>query len=228
MDKKKIFALDDEKHIRELLSYNLQNEGFEVSTFATGGDLLRELQTVTPDLILLDIMLVDANGIDICQRLRNSYLPKNLPIIFLTAKNEELDKILGLEMGADDYITKPFSIRELITRIKVQLRRASSFSIDDNKINCRDIVLYLDKREAYKNNVLLDFTYKEFELLRLLVEQRGKVLTRDYILSRIWGYDYIGETRTIDVHIRQIRKRLEDFDEEYIETVRGIGYKFRE
>jgi len=228
LTKKKIFALDDEKHIRELLSYNLQNEGFDVNTFASANDLLIALQTDTPDLILLDIMLVDSNGIDVCKKIRNSHLPKNLPIIFLTAKNEELDKILGLEMGADDYITKPFSIRELVTRVKVQLRRANSFSYSENKISCRDIILYLDKREAYKDEQLIEFTYKEFELLRLLMEQRGKVLTREYIISRIWGYDYIGETRTIDVHIRQLRKRIGDENENYIETVRGIGYKFKE
>ncbi|MDR0930529.1 MAG: response regulator transcription factor [Clostridiales bacterium] len=226
---KVIFALDDERHIRELLDYNLKNEGFDVYTFELASEFMDALRHHVPDLILLDIMLNDANGMDICKRIRNSPIPKNIPIIMLTARNEEMDRILGLEMGADDYITKPFSIRELVTRIRVQLRRAEqSQEKIISEIHIRKLTIYIDKREVYVNGQKIELTLKEFDLLILLAKNAGKVLTREFIISQVWGYDFIGETsRTIDVHIRQLRRLIGDENEDYIETIRGLGYKMK-
>lgn len=224
-----IFALDDERHIRELLEYNLEAEGFEVHTFETAEAFFGALRAVTPNLILLDIMLNDANGMDICKKLRHSTLPRSTPIVMLTAKNEEQDRILGLEMGADDYITKPFSIRELIVRVKVQLRRAEETEERViTEIKVRDLEIYIDKYEVRNRGNRIELTPKEFELLLLLAKNAGKVLTREFIISQVWGYEFIGEaTRTVDVHIRQLRKLLDDDQEYYIETVRGVGYRLR-
>ena len=221
-----IYALDDERHIRELLSYNLEAEGFTVETFETAEEFWFAMRTITPDLILLDIMLNDANGMDICKRLRTMEASKATPVIMLTAKNEEMDRILGLEMGADDYVTKPFSIRELITRVKVQLRKAEKeqvAAVSEMKIG--DLEIYIERHEILYKGQHVELTPKEFDLLVLLAKNVGKPLTREFIISTIWGYDYIGEeTRTIDVHIRQIRKQLDDTNEELIKTIRGIGY----
>lgn len=224
---KVIYAVDDDIHIRELLDYSLTQEGFTVETFASGKALDQAIQESKPDLILLDVMLPDDNGFEICKKLRKMNM--EVPIIMLTAKSEEIDKILGLEIGADDFITKPFSVRELVARINARLRKPlGSSKQEENIIKFHDIEIHTDRYEVYKNGKQIGMTLKEYELLKLLCESKGRVLTRDYILSRIWGYDYIGESRTIDVHIRQIRKRLGDENETYIETVRGIGYKTRE
>ncbi|MDR1101419.1 MAG: response regulator transcription factor [Clostridiales bacterium] len=230
MEKKEmIFALDDERHIRELLEYSLTSEGFDVVLFGTAADFFAELKNGIPSLILLDIMLNDANGMDICKKLRNAPGTRRVPIIMLTAKNEEVDRILGLEMGANDYITKPFSIRELVTRIKVQLRRVEKEQERIvTEIRVRDLEIHIDKYEVYSKGKPVELTPKEFELLLLLAKNVGKVLTREFIISQVWGYDFIGEaTRTIDVHIRQIRKVIGDENEGYIETVRGVGYRMR-
>lgn len=222
-----IYAVDDDNHIRELLDYSLTQEGFSVMTFASGDALYQAIKEQQPDLILLDVMLPNDNGFEICRKLR--MMKVELPIIMLTAKSEEIDKILGLEIGADDFITKPFSVRELIARINARLRNSNaSGKKEESIIRFHDIEIHADRYEVYKNGKQIEMTLKEYELLKLLCENKGRVLTRDYILSRIWGYDYIGESRTIDVHIRQIRKRLEDENETYIETVRGIGYKAKE
>jgi len=220
-----IYALDDERHIRELLAYNLEGEGFTVETFETADEFWFAMRTISPDLILLDIMLNDANGMDICKKIRSS--GSKIPVIMLTAKNEEMDRILGLEMGADDYVTKPFSIRELITRVKVQLRKAE----EENEALIREIKvgnleIYIDRHQIYYGGKLVELTPKEFDLVLILARNAGKPLSREYIISNIWGYDFIGEeTRTIDVHVRQIRKEMGD--EEIIETVRGIGYRLK-
>ena len=228
-DEKLIYVLDDERHIRELLEYNLENEGFKVASFETADAFFRALKSETPDLVLLDIMLNDANGMDICKKLRTSNYPRNISIIMLTAKNEEMDRILGLEMGADDYITKPFSIRELITRIKVQLRKNQNMQEKIlTEVKNGDLEIFIDKYEVFVKNKQVVVTPKEFDLLLLLAKNAGKVLTREYIISQVWGYEYIGETsRTIDVHIRKIRKICQDEDDSYIETIRGIGYKMK-
>ena len=187
------------------------------------------MRTITPDLILLDIMLNDANGMDICKRLRTMEASKTTPVIMLTAKNEEMDRILGLEMGADDYVTKPFSIRELITRVKVQLRKAEKEQVAVlNELRLGDLEIYIDRHEVLYKGQSIELTPKEFDLLVLLTKNVGKPLTREFIISTIWGYDYIGEeTRTIDVHIRQIRKQLDDTNEDLIKTIRGVGYCIR-
>jgi len=222
-----IYALDDERHIRELLAYNLEAEGFTVETFETADEFWFAMRTISPDLILLDIMLNDANGMDICKKIRSNDANSRIPVVMLTAKNEEMDRILGLEMGADDYVTKPFSIRELITRIKVQLRKVEEKQEKAmNELKIGDLEVCIDKHEVRFKGELVEFTPKEFDLLAILAKNAGKPLSREYIISNIWGYDFIGEeTRTIDVHVRQIRKMLGD--EEIIETVRGIGYRLR-
>lgn len=226
-----ILVIEDEANILELLRYNLEAAGYNVVLAENGKDGLGKCFEVRPDLILLDLMLPDVDGLDICNNIKRNEQTKNIPIIMLTAKSEEFDKVLGLELGADDYITKPFSIRELLARIKVVLRRAQQSDNDkDEIIRFGDIIIDTQKHTVYKDNEVLDLTLKEFELLKLLSQNIGKVLTRDYLLDKVWGYEYAGETRTVDVHIRHLRKKIEDNDKSpiYIETVRGIGYKLKD
>lgn len=233
MEKKDIYVVDDENNILELISYNLKIEGFNVKTFEASGELFAAIDNTIPDLIILDIMLSEESGLDICRKLKSNDRTSNVPIIFLTAKGEEFDKVLGLELGADDYITKPFSVRELVARVKAVLRRTennskgSDFS-EGQKIVIKDIELDNERREVKKGGELLQLTLKEFELLKILMENKGKVLPRDYLLNNVWGYDFVGESRTIDVHIRSLRKLLGDENETYIETSRGIGYRFKD
>jgi len=226
---KRILVVDDEKHILELIEYNLIENGYEVETSVEGLDAIEKIKGNKYDLIILDLMLPGINGIEICKKARNE-LKISTPIIMLTAKSEEIDKILGLEFGADDYITKPFSIRELMARVKAILRRnATTGEIveNENVIIINDLVIDKEKYEVTIKNDKVALTLKEFELLTTLAGNRGKVLTRDNLLDAIWGYDYIGETRTVDVHVRYLRKKLNDSDGKYIETVRGIGYKMK-
>lgn len=226
-----VLVIEDEAHILELLRYNLEAAGYNVILAENGRDGLERCFETHPDLILLDLMLPDVDGLDICNNIKRNEQTKNIPIIMLTAKSEEFDKVLGLELGADDYITKPFSIRELLARIKVVLRRAQQNDNDKEEIiRFGDITIDTQKHVVYKNGEALDLTLKEFELLKLLSQNIGKVLTRDYLLDKVWGYEYAGETRTVDVHIRHLRKKIEDDDKSpiYIETVRGIGYKLKD
>lgn len=231
---KKILVVDDEPHIQELLKYNLERENYNVILAETGKEALKALNKET-NAVILDLMLPDADGLDILKNIRTNEELKNIPVIVLTAKGDEFDKVLGLELGADDYISKPFSVRELIARVKALLRRTKDSLIDldsSDKIIIKfdDIEINEVNRTVIKNNKVIDMTLKEFELLKLLLKNKGKVFTRDELLEKIWGYDYIGETRTVDVHIRQLRKKIEydDSNPLYIKTVRGIGYKFRE
>lgn len=225
----KILIVDDELHIVELLKYNLEANGYKVDSSLNGREGLNKSTQNKPDLILLDIMLPELDGFDVCKELRKNKETQGIPIIMLTAKGEEFDKILGLELGADDYITKPFSVRELLARIKAVLRRNTKEE-QEQAINFGELTINLDKHEVLKKGEKVELTLKEFELLRLLVMNKGKVLTRDFLLDKVWGYEYYGETRTVDVHIRHLRQKIEDDDANprYIETVRGIGYKFRE
>lgn len=225
----KILIIDDELHIVELLKYNLESNGYKTLYALNGRDGLSEVFEKKPDLILLDVMLPEMDGFDVCKEIKKNKEFEAVPIIMLTAKGEEFDKILGLELGADDYITKPFSVRELLARIKVVLRRNSKEEAS-KVVNIGELVIYMDKHEAVKGGRTLELTLKEFELLRLLILNKGKVLTRDFLLDKVWGYEYYGETRTVDVHIRHLRQKIEDDDKNprYIETVRGIGYKFKE
>ncbi len=223
-----IFAVDDEKHILELLAYNIKNAGYQFFGFESAEEMLDQLKRgdVVPDLILLDLMLTGMDGTECCRRVRAD--KRNIPVIMLTAKNEEFDRVLGLELGADDYIAKPFSVRELLARIKAVLRRSTGEDGTEGEVlQAGDIMMDLPRHEVSKGGEPLRLTYKEFELLKLLMGNEGKVLTRDFLLNKIWGYDYYGETRTVDVHIRNLRKLLGDDEEKYIKTVRGVGYKLQ-
>lgn len=232
ISKELIFAVEDEVHIQQLIKYNLESSGYRVLTFDTGEDLLNACKSSLPDLFLLDIMLPGMDGLEVCRQLRGNNRTKSIPIIMLTAKSEEFDKVLGLELGADDYITKPFSIRELLARVKAIFRRitTSTTDVDADIIKHDDIVIDCTRHEVYKSGTFLEMPLKEFELLKLLVLNKGKVLSRDMLLEKVWGFDYYGETRTVDVHIRYLRQKIEEDDSnpKYIETVRGIGYRFND
>lgn len=225
-----ILIIEDEEHIVELIKFNLENNGYKVS-FATDGQKGLELiESEQPDLVLLDLMLPKVDGIDICNRIKNNKNLKEIPIIMLTAKSGETDKIIGLEIGADDYITKPFSVRELLARIKVVLRRyqATKNTNLEGSLTVDDLVIDIDKHEVSRDGQSFELTLKEFELLRILALNKGRVLSRTYLLDEIWGYDYFGETRTVDVHIRHLRSKIEEGSgKKYIETVRGVGYKIK-
>ncbi|WP_195924026.1 response regulator transcription factor [Sarcina ventriculi] len=227
MAEKKILIVDDEDHIRELLKFNLEKNRYIVYMANDGLNGLKLAREKQVDLILLDLMLPGMDGFEVCKEIRRDNIISNVPIIMLTAKSEEIDKILGLELGADDYITKPFSIRELSARIKALLRR-SNVKYDNEILRFGNITLNLQTREVLKHGKKLDFTLKEFEVLKLLIQNKGKILTREILLDKIWGYEYVGETRTVDVHIRHIRKKVEEDDKKpiYIQTIRGVGYKF--
>ena len=236
MDKLRILAVDDEEHILELIEYNLMQQGFEVVKAGSGKEALAILDKTSIDLVLLDIMMDGMDGIEVLSRIRGMKKFKNLPVILLTAKCEEMDKVSGLESGADDYIGKPFGVLELAARIKAVLRRsARSTGADVVKRNETDYImsgkLVINKisREIMVNGQLIDFALKEFELLYLLVKNQGTVYSREQILEKVWGYEYFGETRTVDVHIRNIRKKLEEkgMDPDCIVTVRGVGYKYQ-
>lgn len=231
MSKELIYAVEDEAHIQQLIKYNLESNGYRVTTFDSGEQLLRESKDSTPDLYILDLMLPGIDGLEICRMLRQDAKTKSIPIIILTAKSEEFDKVLGLEMGADDYITKPFSVRELVARVKAILRRVSiPQPIETDVIKYGIFTIDCPRREVYKGSENLEMPLKEFELLKLLIINRGKVLSRELLLEKIWGFDYYGETRTVDVHIRYLRQKIEDDDSNpvFIETIRGIGYKFND
>ena len=220
-----ILAVDDEVHILELISFNLKAAGYHVVTALSGEEALKRCEVEKPSLVLLDIMLPGIAGLEVCRRLKGDRTTSNIPIIMLTARGDEVDKILGLELGADDYITKPFSVRELAARVKSLLRRvAPQQESEPQTLRAGDIMIDITNYEAFKGGEKLSLTLKEFELLKVLVLSRGKVLTRDFLLDRIWGYEYYGETRTVDVHIRHLRQKLGE--EPYIETVRGVGYRF--
>ena len=230
MSYEKILIVDDEQNIVELIKFNLESSGYKVSCAYNGQDAVDIAKKEQPSLILLDLMLPVKDGFEVCKEVRRDPLISNTPIIMLTAKCEELDKILGLELGADDYITKPFSVRELIARVKAILRRTQYSNNNHNSFTIQNLSIDFLKHEVKKDGAIVDLTLKEFELLEHLVKNRGKVLTRDILLDKIWGYEYIGETRTVDVHIRHLRKKIEDDDSKpkLIETIRGIGYRFSE
>ncbi|MBQ3423063.1 MAG: response regulator transcription factor, partial [Romboutsia sp.] len=201
---------------------------YEVDFSYDGLDGYLKIKQDKPQLVLLDWMLPNISGIDMLKKIRSDQSLSNIPVIMLTAKNMENDKIEGLELGADDYITKPFSIKELLARISSVLRRYNINKENiENILNVGNLNMNLLKYEVYRGNEKIDLTLKEFELLKLLLENKGKVLSRNYLLDKIWGYDYYGETRTVDVHIRYLRKKIEgnDASEKYIQTIRGVGYK---
>jgi two-component system alkaline phosphatase synthesis response regulator PhoP len=227
MSGEKILIVDDEEHILELIKFNLENNGFKVICANNGNDALKLAKNEVPQLVLLDLMLPGIDGYDVCREIRRDQSISTMPVIMITAKGEELDKILGLELGADDYITKPFSVRELVARVKAVLRRTRT-QYTDKIYNFDNIYIDFQKHEIIKENKKVDLTLKEFELLQILVRNKGRVMTRDFLLDKVWGYEYVGETRTVDVHIRHLRQKIENDDKnpQYIETIRGIGYRF--
>ncbi|MCI1943836.1 response regulator transcription factor [Clostridium luticellarii] len=227
MSQKKILIVDDEEHICELIGFNLRKNGYNTIVSGNGSNGLKLAREEKPDLILLDVMLPELDGYEVCKEIRKDSVISSTPIIMITARGEEFDKVLGLELGADDYITKPFSIRELVARVKAVLRRTEVKTIDKN-YRFGNINIDFEKHEVTRNGNKIELTLKEFELLKILIENKGRVMTRDFLLDKVWGYEYVGETRTIDVHIRHLRQKIEEMDKKpkYIETIRGIGYRF--
>lgn len=228
--KKKILIVDDEKDLTKLLDYNLKQEGFETLIAHEGKTALDMARKKNPDLIILDVMLPDLSGTEICKIIRSDNETTDLPIIMLSAKGEEIDRILGLELGADDYVTKPFSPRELILRVKKVLKRGKEkrISAEDEGFLKRGLLrIDLSKHKVFVEKKEIELTVKEFELLLELARDKGRVKTRESLLNNIWGYDDDVFTRTIDTHIRRLREKLGEAGD-YIETVRGIGYRFKE
>jgi two-component system alkaline phosphatase synthesis response regulator PhoP len=232
----RILVVDGEQNILELIKYNLEREGYQVILASDGVSAVATAQREKPDLILLDVMLPKLDGLAVCRELRSSEVTRKIPIIMLSARGEELDKVLGLEMGADDYVTKPFSSRELLARIKASLRRqqdenlTDAISSEESIIDRGPLIIDQSRFMVTINGQRQDLTPKEFDLLWFLAREPGKVFTRDYLLEKIWGYDYVGDSRTVDVHIRHIRQKFEQIPDcpQFIETIRGIGYSFKE
>ena len=218
-----IYCVEDDDNIRELVIYTLETTGFPAKGFAEGRSFLKALEEETPELVLLDIMLPEMDGMEILRRLKGSKKTKNVPVIMVTAKGTEYDKVIGLDSGADDYVTKPFGMMELISRIKAVLRRSKKEEKSD-ELEIDGVVLDSKKHEVTVDGESIVLTLKEFELLELLMNNRNIVLTRDRLLSDIWGYEFAGETRTVDVHIRTLRQKLGSKGN-IIETVRGVGYR---
>jgi DNA-binding response OmpR family regulator len=232
----KILIVEDEKILRETLAYNLTNQGFELSTSGNGIEALEIMRTDPPDLMILDIMLPGMDGFEICRQVRTK---SNIPILMLTARDSEIDRVVGLEVGADDYMVKPFSMRELVARVKAMLRRGKFLQEEtkpaDSKADEQSRILYfgdlsidLDRREIVKLGKTLEVRPKEFELFLFMAQNRGKALSRDRILQEVWGWNYIGESRTVDVHIRWLREKIEvdPANPTRLVTVRGSGYMF--
>ncbi|MDA7025169.1 response regulator transcription factor [Bacillus sp. CLL-7-23] len=228
MHKTKILIIEDDEPIADLLSYGLTAEGFQTCIANSGALGMRQLDQFKPDLLLLDWMLPDCSGLDICKKVTETY---NIPILMITAKSDIADKVLGLEFGADDYITKPFDLREVVARIRTIVRRLEQVhhltehgTTKEDDIRFKNIVIVPDERMVKKDGVPVELTPKEFDLLMTLFNHRGKIFTRSELLEFIWGYDFLGDTRTVDTHIQRLRKKLDASD--LIITVFGVGYKF--
>ncbi|WP_042464224.1 response regulator YycF [Neobacillus dielmonensis] len=229
---KKILVVDDEKPIADILQFNLKKEGYDVYCAYDGNEALRLVDEVQPDLILLDIMLPMRDGMEVCREVRKKY---EMPIIMLTAKDSEIDKVLGLELGADDYVTKPFSTRELIARVKANLRRHQQIAVQNeaenetNELMIGSLVIHPDAYIVSKRGETIELTHREFELLHYLAKHIGQVMTREHLLQTVWGYDYYGDVRTVDVTVRRLREKIEDSPSHpaWIVTRRGVGYYLR-
>ena len=223
-----IFCVEDDSNIRELVVYTLETTGFQARGFEEGKSFLEALALETPDLILMDIMLPGEDGISLLKRLKNSSKTRDIPVIMVTAKGAEYDKVKGLDLGADDYVTKPFGMMELVSRIKAVLRRSGAAKKKaEDIIVSGNLEINTKKHEVKADGEVIGLTLKEYELLKRLMENPNIVMTRDSLLEEIWGYDFDGETRTVDVHIRTLRQKLGGASG-YIETIRGVGYKMEE
>ncbi|MBO2712741.1 DNA-binding response regulator [Lactiplantibacillus plantarum] len=229
---KKILVVDDEKPISDIMKFNLTKEGYEVHVAADGEEALQKVDEVHPDLILLDLMLPKMDGLEVARQVRKNY---DMPIIMVTAKDSELDKVLGLELGADDYVTKPFSNRELVARVKANLRRQGTSSaqpaeVEENSdIEIGDLVIHPEAYMVSKRGENIELTHREFELLHYLAQHIGQVMTREHLLQTVWGYDYFGDVRTVDVTVRRLREKVEDNPShpKWLVTRRGVGYYLR-
>ncbi len=231
---KKVLIVDDEKNIVDILKFNLKKEGFDTIEAYDGEQALEMAEQQKPDLILLDIMLPKMDGFTVCRKLRQSI---STPILMLTAKEEEVDKVLGLELGADDYITKPFSPRELMARVKANLRRAASDESEkvsdslkkhSNVLKCGELSIDVDRYEVKRGDMIIELTLREFELVKFLALQQDQIFSRESLLEKVWGYEYYGDVRTVDVTVRRLREKLEEEPSSpvYIMTKRGVGYYF--
>jgi len=225
--KNKILVVDDERPIANIIKYNLEKENFQVETAFDGVEALKKVKEFKPELILLDVMLPKKNGFDVLKEIRTEY---TMPVIMLTAKEEEGDKISGLEMGADDYITKPFSMKEVIARVKANIRRTQLADPEQEKkskiIEAGNLKINFNTFEVNKNEELISLTNREFELLKYMVLNQEKAFGREHLLKEVWGYEY-GDLRTVDVTVRRLREKIETKDDKYIITKRGVGYYFR-
>ncbi|GAA0326259.1 response regulator transcription factor [Oceanobacillus sp. FSL W7-1293] len=226
---KQILIVDDEQSIVTLLKYNMENAGFTTEVAYDGEEAYQKATADSYELIILDLMLPKLDGIEVCRKLRKNDI--DTPILMLTAKDEEIDKILGLELGADDYLTKPFSPKEVVARVKAIIRRAQRpLENHYQALRIKDLTIYPERYEAEMKEELITFTRKEFELLYYLAKHKGKVISRDQLLSSVWDYDFVGDTRIVDVHVSHLRDKIEPNSKKpvYIKTVRGLGYKLEE
>jgi len=225
---KKILVVDDQKPIADILEFHLKNDGYEVICAYDGDEAIKLVEEHKPDLILLDIMLPEKDGMEVCKEVRKKY---DMPIIMLTAKDSEIDKVLGLELGVDDYVTKPFSTREILARVKANLRRHQQVSTasqenESNEIAIGSLVIHPDAYVVSKRGETIELTHREFELLYYLAKHPGQVMTREHLLQTVWGYDYFGDVRTVDVTVRRLREKIEDNPSHpgWLVTRRGVGY----
>ena len=229
---KKILVVDDEKPISDIIKFNLEKEGYEIVTAFDGEEALEKVEEESPDLIVLDVMLPKIDGLEVVREVRKKH---SMPIIMVTAKETEIDKVLGLELGADDYVTKPFSNRELVARVKANLRRQSTTQsaeqeeIETNDLQIGELVIHPDAYYVTKRDQTIELTHREFELLHYLARHVGQVMTREHLLEEVWDFDYLGDVRTVDVTIRRLREKVEDNPSHpnYIITRRGVGYYLR-
>ena len=226
----KVLIVEDEANIRQLVKYNLEKESFQVLEAEDGLLGLRLAKAEKPDLVLLDLMLPQMDGLEVCRSLKGNPATAALPIIMLTAKSEEIDKVIGLELGADDYMTKPFSPRELVALVKAVLRRSQKEASLPGELVIGRLRFNFSRYEVHMGNTKLELTPKEYELLKMLATNLGKVFTREQLLEKVWGYEYFGDTRTVDVHVRHLRAKMaaDPITADALETIRGFGYRLRE
>ena len=222
---KRILVIEDEPDLRSTLEFNLKSENYKVTTASDGGSALAEISKNIPDLILLDLMLPDMSGLEICKKIRGEHFSDKVSIIMLTAKGEEVDRVVGFELGADDYVVKPFSVRELMLRVSSILKRSKEKASNDEKIVIGDIEINLASHRVFISGIEVELTAKEFELLKYLTERNGRIQTRELLLEHVWGYNNSVTTRTVDTHIKRLRSKIGEVGTR-IETVRGVGYRF--